>query len=92
MVTKLLISLSFSHVQLLIADFTRAVKACTGQTLNSHVIHVVFQLFDVDGDGRLSHREFISVMKERIHRGAKVNLVADCNYIIIIIAFAISKN
>ncbi|ESO03640.1 hypothetical protein HELRODRAFT_79826, partial [Helobdella robusta] len=53
------------------ADFARAVKACTGQTLNSHMIHVVFQLFDVDGDGRLSHKEFISVMKERMHRGSK---------------------
>jgi len=53
------------------ADFQRAVKACTGQNLNAHLIHVVFQLFDADGDGRLSHQEFISVMKERVLRGGK---------------------
>jgi Ca2+-binding EF-hand superfamily protein len=53
-------------------DFQRAVKACIGQNLNSHLIHVVFQLFDEDGDGRLSHQEFISVMKERLHRGARI--------------------
>lgn len=49
-------------------------KACTGQTLNSHLVHVVFQLFDEDGDGKLSQKEFISVMKERLHRGAKVSV------------------
>lgn len=52
-------------------DFRRAVKACTGQTLGSHLVHVVFQLFDEDGDGQLSQKEFISVMKERLQRGAK---------------------
>ena len=57
-----------------LVDFKRAVKACTGQTLNSHLVHVVFQLFDEDGDGKLSHKEFVSVMKERLHRGAKVCL------------------
>lgn len=53
-------------------DFNRAVKACTGQLLNRHLIHVVFQLFDRDGDGKLSQQEFFSVMKDRLHRGAKV--------------------
>ena len=56
----------------LLVDFNRAVKACTGQNLNTHLIHVVFQLFDEDGDGRLSHKEFISVMKERLSRGSRV--------------------
>lgn len=55
-----------------VADFGRAVKACTGQMLNKHLIHVVFQLFDRDGDGKLSQQEFLSVMKDRLHRGAKV--------------------
>lgn len=55
-----------------VADFSRAVKACTGQMLNQHLIHVVFQLFDRDGDGKLSQQEFLSVMKDRLHRGAKV--------------------
>ena len=60
----------------ILVDFQRAVKACTGQNLNSHLVHVVFQLFDKDGDGKLSHREFIAVMKERLHRGARVSVFA----------------
>jgi len=55
-----------------VGDFRRAVKSCTGQSLNSHVVHVVFQLFDVDGDGKLSHKEFVAVMKDRLLRGTKV--------------------
>jgi len=65
----LFISLSLSSC---VVDFRRAVKACTGQSLNSHVVHVVFQLFDVDGDGKLSHKEFVAVMKDRLMRGTKV--------------------
>lgn len=53
-------------------DFRRAVKACTGQLLNSHVVHVVFQLFDADGDGKLSHKEFVAVMKDRLLRGTQM--------------------
>jgi hypothetical protein len=34
----------------------------------------VFQIFDEDGDGRLSHREFIAIMKDRLHRGFKVSI------------------
>ena len=56
-----------------VGDFRRAVKACTGQLLASHVVHVVFQLFDVDGDGKLSHKEFIAVMKDRLLRGTQVS-------------------
>jgi len=58
--------------RLYIGDFRRAVKACTGQSLNSHVVHVVFQLFDIDGDGKLSHKEFVAVMKDRLLRGTRV--------------------
>ena len=50
----------------------RAVKVCTDQNLNDHLVHTVFQLFDIDGDGHLSHKEFISVMRDRLHRGFKV--------------------
>ena len=52
----------------------RATKAVVGKALGSHVTHVVFQLFDKDGDGHLSQEEFISVMKDRIQRGFKVSL------------------
>ncbi|KAK3586350.1 hypothetical protein CHS0354_027317 [Potamilus streckersoni] len=52
-------------------DFQRAVMVCTGFTLGSHVVDTVFQIFDEDGDGHLSHKEFISIMKDRMHRGFK---------------------
>jgi len=56
-------------------DFNRAVKACTGNPLNPHLVHVVFQLFDQDGDGHLSQKEFISVMKDRLHRGFRSSML-----------------
>ena len=62
-----------SAVCLSVGEFRRAVKACTGQSLNSHVVHVVFQLFDADGDGKLSHKEFVAVMKDRLLRGTRVS-------------------
>ena len=68
----------------LAVDFWRAVKACTGQNLNRHLIHVVFQLFDVDDDGKLSHKEFIAVMKERLQRGSRVCAFTD--YVIILVS------
>merc|ERR1711881_735381 len=37
--------------------------------LSDHVIDVVFVLFDENGDGKLSNKEFISVMKQRVMRG-----------------------
>ena len=37
--------------------------------LDSHIIDVVFTIFDDNGDELLSNREFISVLKERAHRG-----------------------
>ncbi|CAD5114177.1 DgyrCDS3318 [Dimorphilus gyrociliatus] len=51
------------------SEFRRAVKISTGHELDFHVVHTVFQLFDVDGDNQLSHNEFITVMKDRVHRG-----------------------
>eukprot|EP00106_Octopus_bimaculoides_P007088 XP_014774530.1 PREDICTED: calcium uptake protein 3, mitochondrial-like [Octopus bimaculoides] len=56
-------------------EFQRAVKICTGFTLGPHVVNTVFQIFDADGDGHLSHKEFISIMKDRIHRGARAHLM-----------------
>jgi Ca2+-binding EF-hand superfamily protein len=52
-------------------EFHRAVKICTGTSLSPHLVHTVFSIFDVDGDGLLSYREFIAIMKDRLHRGFK---------------------
>ncbi|XP_076261734.1 mitochondrial calcium uptake 3 isoform X2 [Rhynchophorus ferrugineus] len=52
-------------------EFHRAVKICTGTNLSSHIVHTVFSIFDEDGDGLLSYREFIAIMKDRLHRGFK---------------------
>ena len=47
-------------------------KVSTGTTLGSHIVDTVFNIFDVDGDGHLSYKEFISIMKDRMHRGSRV--------------------
>ncbi|VEN58461.1 unnamed protein product [Callosobruchus maculatus] len=52
-------------------EFRRAVKICTGTNLTPHLVQTVFAIFDVDGDGLLSYREFIAIMKDRLHRGFK---------------------
>ncbi|XP_058062884.1 calcium uptake protein 2, mitochondrial isoform X2 [Anopheles bellator] len=58
-------------------EFSRAVKICTGSQLNSHLIDTVFAIFDEDGDGLLSYKEFIAIMKDRVHRGFKSNVKSE---------------
>lgn len=41
--------------------------------MNKHLIATVFAIFDEDGDGLLSYKEFIAIMKDRLHRGFKVS-------------------
>lgn len=48
-------------------------KICTGLTLSEHLVDTVFAIFDEDGDGMLSYKEFIAIMKDRLHRGFKVS-------------------
>ncbi|XP_017848683.1 calcium uptake protein 3, mitochondrial isoform X10 [Drosophila busckii] len=52
-------------------EFGRAAKICTGYSLSQHLIDTVFAIFDADGDGLLSYKEFIAIMKDRLHRGFK---------------------
>eukprot|EP00118_Oscarella_pearsei_P025958 m.309111 g.309111 ORF g.309111 m.309111 type:complete len:418 (+) comp45522_c0_seq1:2-1255(+) len=53
-------------------EFQRAVKSSIGGAgLDPHLVEVVFQIFDVDGDGKLGYDEFIDVMKDRRNRGFK---------------------
>ncbi|XP_036672541.3 calcium uptake protein 3, mitochondrial isoform X7 [Drosophila suzukii] len=56
-------------------EFSRAVKICTGYSLSPHLIDTVFAIFDADGDGLLSYKEFIAIMKDRLHRGFKQDVV-----------------
>ena len=30
-------------------EFARATKLCTGKELSSHVVHIIFNIFDLDG-------------------------------------------
>ncbi|XP_034487197.1 calcium uptake protein 3, mitochondrial isoform X5 [Drosophila innubila] len=50
-------------------EFGRAAKICTGYSLSEHLIDTVFAIFDADGDGLLHYKEFIAIMKDRLHRG-----------------------
>ncbi|XP_042349641.1 calcium uptake protein 3, mitochondrial-like [Plectropomus leopardus] len=50
-------------------EFARAVYVATGIKLTRHLVNTVFKIFDEDHDGKLSHKEFIGVMKDRLHRG-----------------------
>ncbi|XP_059845250.1 calcium uptake protein 3, mitochondrial isoform X3 [Hypanus sabinus] len=50
-------------------EFKRAVYVATGLKLTSHLVNTVFKIFDVDKDDQLSYKEFIGVMKDRLHRG-----------------------
>ncbi|XP_065826872.1 calcium uptake protein 3, mitochondrial-like [Oscarella lobularis] len=52
-------------------EFQRAVKSSIGKRLDPKLVQVVFHIFDVDGDGKLSYAEFINVMKDRKNRGFK---------------------
>lgn len=53
-------------------EFTRAVYVATGLKLTHHVVNTVFKIFDEDHDDKLSYKEFLGVMKERLHRSEKV--------------------
>lgn len=50
-------------------EFTRAVYVATGVTLSRHLVNTVFKIFDEDHDDKLSYKEFLGVMKDRLQRG-----------------------
>ncbi|RXN28725.1 calcium uptake mitochondrial-like isoform X2 [Labeo rohita] len=60
-----------------LAEFKRAVKIATGHELSENVLDTVFKIFDLDGDNCLSHKEFLAVMKDRVLRGLRANLVKE---------------
>ncbi|XP_046881077.1 calcium uptake protein 3, mitochondrial isoform X1 [Hypomesus transpacificus] len=52
-------------------EFTRAVYVATGLKLTRHLVNTVFKIFDEDHDDKLSYKEFIGVMKDRLHRSQR---------------------
>ncbi|XP_020562442.1 calcium uptake protein 3, mitochondrial isoform X1 [Oryzias latipes] len=50
-------------------EFARAVYVATGIKLTRHLVNTVFKIFDEDHDDKLSYKEFVGVMKDRLHRG-----------------------
>ncbi|XP_029369179.1 calcium uptake protein 3, mitochondrial [Echeneis naucrates] len=50
-------------------EFNRAVYVATDIKLTHHLVNIIFKIFDEDHDGKLSYKEFIGVMKDRLHRG-----------------------
>ncbi|XP_031670875.1 calcium uptake protein 3, mitochondrial isoform X8 [Oncorhynchus kisutch] len=52
-------------------EFGRAVYVATGLKLTRHLVHTIFKIFDVDHDDQLSYKEFIGIMKDRLHRGGR---------------------
>nr|VZI23455.1 unnamed protein product [Spirometra erinaceieuropaei] len=49
--------------------FLHMAKVVANVHLRPHVVDVVFTLFDENGDGQLSYKEFVQVMKNRLLRG-----------------------
>ncbi|XP_062379660.1 calcium uptake protein 3, mitochondrial isoform X5 [Sardina pilchardus] len=54
-------------------EFARAAYVATGLQLTRHLVNTIFKIFDVDHDDQLSYKEFIGIMKDRLHRGGRVN-------------------
>ncbi|XP_076869701.1 calcium uptake protein 3, mitochondrial isoform X2 [Brachyhypopomus gauderio] len=52
-------------------EFARAVYVATGLNLTKHLVNTIFKIFDVDHDDQLSYKEFIGIMKDRLHRGVR---------------------
>ena len=46
-----------------------SLKVCADVRLSDHVVDVLFVIFDEDGDGGLSNKEFVDVMKNKLKRG-----------------------
>uniref|UniRef100_A0A1X7SEM9 EF-hand domain-containing protein n=2 Tax=Amphimedon queenslandica TaxID=400682 RepID=A0A1X7SEM9_AMPQE len=51
------------------AELNEACKAVTGSSVSSHLVDVLFTIFDENNDGELSRKEFVHVLKSRNSRG-----------------------
>ncbi|XP_048361345.1 calcium uptake protein 1, mitochondrial isoform X2 [Sphaerodactylus townsendi] len=65
-------ALSFYHMAGASLDkdtMQQVAKTVAKVELSDHVCDVVFALFDCDGNGELSNKEFVAIMKQRLMRG-----------------------
>ena len=53
-------------------EFARAVYVATGHEFTRHLVNTVFKIFDVDHDDKLSYKEFIGIMQDRLLRRSRV--------------------
>ena len=51
------------------ATLQHVAKVCANVSLSDHVVDAIFTIFDEDGDGALSNKEFVAVMKNKLKRG-----------------------
>ena len=51
------------------ATLKHVAKVTADVSLSDHVVNVIFTIFDDDGDGGLSNKEFVAVMKNKLKRG-----------------------
>ena len=55
------------------ATLKHVAKVTAEVSLSDHVVAVLFTIFDDDGDGGLSNKEFVAVMKNKLKRGLEKN-------------------
>uniref|UniRef100_A0A1X7U9N3 EF-hand domain-containing protein n=1 Tax=Amphimedon queenslandica TaxID=400682 RepID=A0A1X7U9N3_AMPQE len=46
-------------------ELNGACKAITGSSVSSHLVDVLFTIFDENNDGKLSRKEFVHVLKSK---------------------------
>ncbi|KAJ1355038.1 hypothetical protein KIN20_012158 [Parelaphostrongylus tenuis] len=55
-------------------EFSRAVQCTIGESLDPHLVSLIFRIFDANNDQTLSYPELLAVMNDRLHRGLKGKL------------------
>ncbi|VDO14834.1 unnamed protein product [Rodentolepis nana] len=50
-------------------EFKRAIHVCTNLDIGEHVLQTLFCMFDADGDGHMSSKEFMVLFRNRRPRG-----------------------
>ncbi|CAG0883511.1 unnamed protein product [Cyprideis torosa] len=66
------VALSFYHVAGAAIDrdtLEHLASKVAGVNLNSHLVDIIFEIFDENGDQHLERKEFVSVLQQRMARG-----------------------